>query len=194
MKNLKTHLQKAITVRRKLNRTGRSGYDLRQLTENVAYWVATSENVLNTAVKKQVEILMVLPPNFRNKFKEMIKYENSKIKTVSSNYEIIDYPEVINFFYLLDKKHAIDIDDSLKFVFDYFDELLLNDKFNLCNKILNSIKVNNYHVDILIGILTITFSWKNQLNLRSEFYNRLKVHLSKILKTSEVKEILVGLE
>jgi hypothetical protein len=80
MTPLKTHLQKAITVRRKLNRTGRSGYDLRQLTENVAYWVATSENVLNTAVKKQVEILMVLPPNFRNKFKEMIKYENSKIQ------------------------------------------------------------------------------------------------------------------
>ena len=80
MTPLKTHLQKGITVRRKLNRTGRSGYDLRQLTENVAYWVATSENVLNTAVKKQVEILMVLPPNFRNKFKEMIKYENSKIQ------------------------------------------------------------------------------------------------------------------
>jgi|GEM_PF-5572849 len=79
MTPLKTHLQKAITVRRKLNRTGRSGYDLRQLTENVAYWVATSENVLNTAVKKQVEILMVLPPNFRDKFKEMIKDGNSKI-------------------------------------------------------------------------------------------------------------------
>jgi len=80
MTQLKTHLQKGITVRRKLNSSGRSGYDLRQLTENVAYWVATSENVLNTAVKKQVEILMVLPPNFRNKFKEMIKYENSKIQ------------------------------------------------------------------------------------------------------------------
>jgi|AntRauTorckE6833_2_1112554.scaffolds.fasta_scaffold192470_2 hypothetical protein len=80
MTPLKTHLQKAITVRRKLNRTGRSGYDLRQLTENVAYWIATSENVLKTAVKKRTEILIVLPPNFRNKFKEMIKYENSKIQ------------------------------------------------------------------------------------------------------------------
>ena len=73
MTPLKTHLQKAITVRRKLNRTGRSGYDLRQLTENVAYWVATSENVLKTAVKKQTEILIVLPPNFRKEFIKLIK-------------------------------------------------------------------------------------------------------------------------
>jgi len=75
MENLKLYLQKGIKVRRKLTASGNSAMNLGDLTENVAYWIAMSKNVLKTALNKREEILIVLPPNFRGRFLEMIKSE-----------------------------------------------------------------------------------------------------------------------
>ena len=60
-------------MRRKLSAAGKSGMNLGNLTENVAYWIVTSPNVLKTALNKRDEILIVLPPNFRKGFLKLIE-------------------------------------------------------------------------------------------------------------------------
>jgi len=77
MNNLKNHIIKGIQMRRKLTISGHSGMELGNLTENVAYWLSVSPDILKTALNKRDEILIVLPPNFRKGFLEMIKSDKS---------------------------------------------------------------------------------------------------------------------
>lgn len=75
MDDLKNHIKKGVKMRRILSARGKSRMDLGDLTEKVAYWVSVSPNVLKTALKKRDEILIVLPPNFRGRFLELINEE-----------------------------------------------------------------------------------------------------------------------
>ena len=71
MSELKTFLEKGLRVRRNLIRLGRSRTDLRDLFPKVVYWVGSSGNIEKTALKRRTEILMVLPPCMKKRFKEL---------------------------------------------------------------------------------------------------------------------------
>lgn len=79
---LKTLIQTGLKVRRELIRTKRSRADLRDLFPKVVYWFATSSDIEKTALKRRTEIVVVLPPNYKRKFIELVDEIEKKM-----NYE-----------------------------------------------------------------------------------------------------------
>lgn len=70
---LKTLIQTGLKVRRELIRTKRSRADFSDLLPKVVYWCATSSDIEETALKRRTEIVVVLPPNYKRKFIEIVE-------------------------------------------------------------------------------------------------------------------------
>lgn len=70
---LKTLIDSGLRVRRNLIRLGHSRTDLRDLFPKVVYWVASSGDIEKTAKNRRTEILMVLPPNMKKRFNEIME-------------------------------------------------------------------------------------------------------------------------
>lgn len=70
---LKTIIESGLRVRRNLIRLGRSRTDLRDLFPKVVYWVGSSGNIEKTAKNRRVEILLILPPNMKKRFNELME-------------------------------------------------------------------------------------------------------------------------
>lgn len=66
-------IKSGIQVRRNLIRLGRSRTDLRDLFPKVVYWVASSSDIEKTALKRRTEIAVVLPPNMKKRFNEIME-------------------------------------------------------------------------------------------------------------------------
>lgn len=79
---LKTILKNGLRIRRELIRTKRSRADFSDLLPKVVYWVASSSDIEKTALKRRTEILVVLPPNYKRKFIELVDEIEKKM-----NYE-----------------------------------------------------------------------------------------------------------
>lgn len=86
------------------------------------------------------------------------------------------------------------VDRALDIIFNTIDDLLLDDKFDICNQILESVWVDVFDLDLLLGFLTITFAAKSHLKCRERFFERVydKCLLEEGKKHTE--ELLVGLE
>ena len=97
--------------------------------------------------------------------------------------------DVVNRAELLSKKGPCD--ESIDSIFVYFDSLLRASKFNLIDDFLNEIVVDNYSIDMLIGLLTITAPAESLLPQR----NKVLESTRKIISERQVKErdLLFGL-
>ena len=97
--------------------------------------------------------------------------------------------DVVNQAELLSKKGLCD--ESIDSIFVYFDSLLRASKFNLIDDFLNEIVVDNYSIDTLIGLLTITAPAESLLPQR----NKVLESTRKIISERQVKErdLLFGL-
>lgn len=87
-----------------------------------------------------------------------------------------------------------DIDLVLDYIFETFNDLLVLSRFDICNKILEGIDVKEFAIDSLIGMLTITADWSNELEGRKAFYQNVHNFTYSIYSESEAKAILIGLE
>ncbi len=81
---------------------------------------------------------------------------------------------------------------KVRFIFSFIDELLLQDKFDVCNEILATIDLNYLSPTCVIAVLAITLPAREELLLRSNFYKSAKSWLE--LMRSDVDELLKGLD
>jgi len=86
------------------------------------------------------------------------------------------------------------IDEALDLLFARVDERLLERNFRVVDFFLRMINANSFTDDILIGILTITLSWKANLLNRKLFYKKVEDRLSITKKSAEVSRVLLGLD
>ena len=104
--------------------------------------------------------------------------------------DIENHIAISNFFYKLGKVYSqVSIDDTLDFVFKTIDKMLLDRKFILCDKLFSQIVVENFSIDILLGIATVTFPWRDKLSCRDNFIQKTKDYLIRKLPSDEAKEI-----
>ncbi len=89
---------------------------------------------------------------------------------------------------------AGNIDNTLDYIFDTFDELLIEKKFDLVNSFFEIIDINDFEINSLVGILTITSTWKDNLQLRTSFYQQVYELVNSIYLSQEANHILDGLE
>jgi len=64
------------------------------------------------------------------------------------------------------------IDDTLDYIFDTLDNLLLDGQFDTCDEILDKFVVEDYDETILVGVLTIVYVWKEKLKNHKDFCDR----------------------
>lgn len=104
--------------------------------------------------------------------------------------EFINHINSSNFFIKLGRVYSqTSIDETLDFIFKTIDKMLLEGEFDLCDKILSHVIVENFSIDILLSIATVTFPWRLKLSCRENYIRKLKKHLERVLPINEAKEI-----
>ena len=70
-------------------------------------------------------------------------------------------------------KNIKHIDNKLDFIFNTLDNLLIDKDYKTCNNILEHLCLNidELNIDILVGLLTITYFYKKRLPKRKTLYN-----------------------
>jgi hypothetical protein len=76
----------------------------------------------------------------------------------------------------------------------FLDKAFTDDHMDIINVILKECKVENISTPLLITILSSTLPAKYYIKNRKDFYERVKLKLSKDHTTEELTEILRGLE
>ena len=133
--------------------------------------------------------LVVMKPNF-NYVRNFGKFP---FITVFQD-QLFNWIQTESFNYKLEEKvNSKSIEDSLDFVYDTLDDLMIKGNYSICNRILESLDVGKWPNDILIGVLTITLAWKNNLTSRTSFYTLVKEKLMKTYHEQEALKILDGL-
>lgn len=85
------------------------------------------------------------------------------------------------------------MDKLLDFIFNTYDELLLNGEYTAVDSMLK-LDVSRLPIDVLVGILTITSLWKKQLVNRDIFYTNVENYILLSHNKEETHSILNGLE
>ena len=111
--------------------------------------------------------------------------------THTENIQIIDEESLgfIERFYDLKSKNEI-IKATVE-MYKLVDELLIEKKFQTCDKILKVIEVDRLSVELNVGLLRITYPAKNELVLWNHFYNRVSKKLQRDGRNE--KKLLRGL-
>lgn len=87
-----------------------------------------------------------------------------------------------------------EIDDGLDYLYDTIDDLLLEEQYDTCDAYLKEIDIEQLDPDILVGLLTITYSARDQLRTRGEIFQRISALFEKIMDRAEMIATLRGLE
>lgn len=87
-----------------------------------------------------------------------------------------------------------DIEATLDYIFGEFDELLLAKKFDICNAFFEFAPIYELEINSLIGLLTITLPWKDQISMRRSFYQEVSNLVYANYFSEEANQILIGLE
>ena len=83
---------------------------------------------------------------------------------------------------------------TLDHIFNTLDTLLLDKEFEWCDTFLKSIDPKDFEVNSLIGVLTVTSAWREQLSERDAFYQRVRAKVEAKYSKEEALQILKGLE
>lgn len=161
-----------------------------------AYSSLINNNKTKYRVSLNDSVKILWNPNYEIEVLKGTIIDYSNINSVSLNYVLTKKLFFVNeFIYNLQiNQNENVIDDSLDYVFDKIDELLINGDFYLINSLLDKIDVNMFDVELLIGILTITSPWRENLTLRTAFYEKVESRVHEIYHFDESKKILNGLE
>ena len=96
--------------------------------------------------------------------------------------------------YLIDAKYKGEsMDSMLDTIFDKFDILNINKRFDETNDILKDINVEETDTTILIGILVINYSFKNKIPFYNLFMNKVKTVVRSRYSIEEANHILEGI-
>ncbi len=90
----------------------------------------------------------------------------------------------------LDKRGQTDA--ALDIIFDQIDETLLSGEFDRVDRILVEITPDDFSVELLLGLLTVTLPAKNRLCNRASFFKQVRHSLHERGETDE--GLLVGLD
>ena len=88
----------------------------------------------------------------------------------------------------------IHIDEWLDACFQYIDDELFDGNYNEINDLLSELNPEKYSPEQLLGILTITSAWKDNLPNREDFYNKSHKALGKRYDDNNLEQLLRGLE
>jgi hypothetical protein len=83
---------------------------------------------------------------------------------------------------------------DVKSILPYYrkiDDLLINGNFNTCDAFLNNINTKNVSDVLLIGLLRLTYSWKDKLPSWQSLLSKTRIELS--LRGYDDKKLLRGL-
>ena len=83
-------------------------------------------------------------------------------------------------------------DESLDLIYDYFDKLFWDEKWDIADKALREVKVSEYSLDILLAILTSTLPAADKLSTRKKVFNDIEIELRERGDLDDT--LLVGLE
>lgn len=86
------------------------------------------------------------------------------------------------------------IDDILLMIFSSIDSYFNHKEFDIVDEFLDSLDVNHYSTEILIGFLTATYTHKHHLKSRDMFYRNVADVIKKKYPEMEANQILTGLE
>ena len=85
------------------------------------------------------------------------------------------------------------ISRSLDILYEELDDAMLDGRFEEIDTFLKDANVSRYRVEILMGFLTVTFSWRESLKERAGFFDRVKIRVEGSCP-DRAKRILTGLE
>ncbi|WP_461640272.1 hypothetical protein [Labilibaculum euxinus] len=86
------------------------------------------------------------------------------------------------------------IGTTLDYIYSTFEVMLFSKEFEICNYFFAIADEEKLDDESLLGLLSITSAWKNQLALRIDFFNKVQKKLSIRYSAKEVSELLLGLE
>ena len=129
--------------------------------------------------------------------------ETINLKTIDNQYYYIGYStsltkniekisEILSTILKFQKTYGID--STLDYIYYTFEDLLFQKDFEVCNTILSIIDLSDFEDESLLGLLSITSAWKNQLAMRNLFFSKVNLELKKRHPAKEVSELLFGLE
>lgn len=90
-------------------------------------------------------------------------------------------------------KQASTIDDKMDIVFDTFDNLLIDCNYEQCDLIISKMFTHTLNPNLLVGVLTITHRYKDNLLAREVFYQKTMALLVNNTSLPEAIKILDGL-
>ena len=82
---------------------------------------------------------------------------------------------------------------KIKEVFQLLDGHLLNGDYNTVDNILSTLDTNDINIKVLIGYLSITNPWKNELKSRGELLDKIEIKLLDEVGETRTDNILKGL-
>jgi len=82
-------------------------------------------------------------------------------------------------------------DEALDIIYNEIDGMLINQEYSKVNNFLNELSPHEYSLNILLGILTITFYCAEHLPNRKDFYNKVAEVVN---NSSHSIDILSGLK
>lgn len=77
---MKALLLKAISLRKRLNRTNKSYVRSEQFIRNLEYWIANGANINQIVQKWEKEIRLMMPPNMMKEFESKLKITTNGTK------------------------------------------------------------------------------------------------------------------
>ena len=88
----------------------------------------------------------------------------------------------------------VGIAQAIREIYDKLDDLLLSDNFDRCNEILRSVDPHHVSLKLLLGYLTITLPWKQNLVERGLLAQRIRQMALEQFPKERVDRLLKGLE
>lgn len=86
------------------------------------------------------------------------------------------------------------IDPGLDYLYKTIDDLLLDEQYATCDAYLQDMDLERLDSDILVGLLTITFSARHDLLKRSNILEAIREMFRSIMPEAEVSATLRGLD
>ena len=88
----------------------------------------------------------------------------------------------------------MNIDRKLDIIYELLDNYCINGDFESCDKYIESVDIGKISITELLGILTITFIWRNKLSKRDKFYNDVSEYVYQHFSNDESDSIMIGLK
>lgn len=179
---------------------------LRKKTHIHGIYNNESSEIENTSDSNNVNDIYEVDLKCSESYSITTKIDNSLKKFFDGTVKLIDF-NIVDINSIEDELNALKFiknlkrielesstEDVLDFIYSEIDSLLLGKKFDSCNVILEKIETFKISEHSMIGILTITYPFKNQLPYRAILFSEIKNYFVLAYGNNEASKILSGLE